>query len=155
MTSGRTKEDGAAGKVAVFRILKRGGKVYTQAILAAKTDTLMPIIGKKIEPDSIVYTDHWRAHHALDISIFKHYRIDHAQLLCQQGNHINGIENFWSQAKRPMSKFNGIPINHFNSPQAHLSPAHQVVAYCFNSSQLYLSSTSPKVPRRTINKLIG
>ena len=38
---------GAGGKVAVFGILKHGGKVYTQVILDAKTDTLMPIFGKK------------------------------------------------------------------------------------------------------------
>jgi len=25
-------------------------------------------------------------------------------------NHINGIENFWNQAKRHMRKFNGVPI---------------------------------------------
>jgi hypothetical protein len=43
---------GAAGKVAVFGILKRGGKVYTQIILDAKTSTLMPIICHRIEPDS-------------------------------------------------------------------------------------------------------
>ena len=53
---------GAAGKVAVFGILKRGGKVYTQVILDAKSDTLMPIIRQKIQPDSVVYTDHWRAY---------------------------------------------------------------------------------------------
>ena len=28
-------------------------------------------------------------------------------------NHINGIENFWSQAKRYLRKFNGIPKVHF------------------------------------------
>ncbi|EDU61089.1 hypothetical protein PROSTU_01070 [Providencia stuartii ATCC 25827] len=28
-------------------------------------------------------------------------------------NHINGIENFWNQAKRHMRKFNGIPKAHF------------------------------------------
>ena len=27
--------------------------------------------------------------------------------------HINGIENFWSQAKRHMRKFNGVPKFHF------------------------------------------
>lgn len=32
---------GAAGKVSVFGILKRGGKVYTQVILNAKQDTLV------------------------------------------------------------------------------------------------------------------
>jgi len=28
-------------------------------------------------------------------------------------NHINGIENFWNQAKRHMRKFNGVPRQHF------------------------------------------
>ena len=105
---------GAAGKVAVFGILKRGGKVYTQVILDAKTDTLMPIIRQKIEPDSIVYTDCWRAYNALDVSEFKHYRINHSHLFAQKQNHINGIENFWNQAKRHMRKFNGVPRQHFN-----------------------------------------
>ena len=105
---------GAAGKVAVFGILKRGGKVYTQIILDAKTDTLMPIIRQKIEPDSVVYTDYWRAYNALDVSEFKHYRINHSKLFAQKHNHINGIENFWNQAKRQMRKFNGVPRQNFN-----------------------------------------
>ena len=105
---------GAAGKVAVFGILKRGGKVYTRVILDAKTDTLMPIIRQKIEPDSIVYTDYFRAYNALDVSEFKHYRINHSKLFAKKHNHINGIENFWNQAKRHMRKFNGIPRQHFN-----------------------------------------
>jgi transposase len=105
---------GAAGKVAVFGILKRGGKVYTQIILDAKTDTLMPIIRQKIEPDSIVYTDCFRAYNALDVSEFKHYRINHSQLFAANHNHINGIENFWNQAKRHLRKFNGVPREHFN-----------------------------------------
>ena len=41
---------GTAGKVAVSGILKRGGNVYTQTILDAKTDTLTPIIWQKITP---------------------------------------------------------------------------------------------------------
>ena len=32
---------GAAGKVAVFGILKRGGKVYTKVVINTKTETLM------------------------------------------------------------------------------------------------------------------
>jgi len=105
---------GAAGKVAVFGILKRGGNVYTQIILDAKTDTLMPIIRQKITPDSIVYTDSYRSYNALDVSEFKHYRINHSALFAEGRNHINGIENFWNQAKRHMRKFNGIPKQHFN-----------------------------------------
>ena len=105
---------GAAGKVAVFGILKRGGKVYTQIVLNTKTKSLMPIIRSRIEPDSIVYTDCWRSYNALDVSEFKHYRINHSKLFAQKQNHINGIENFWNQAKRHMRKFNGIPRQHFN-----------------------------------------
>ena len=105
---------GAAGKVAVFGLLKRGGKVYTQIILDAKSDTLMPIIRQKIELDSIVYTDCWRGYNALDVCEFKHFRINHSTLFAEKHNHINGIENFWNQAKRHMRKFNGIPRQHFN-----------------------------------------
>ena len=105
---------GAAGKVAVFGILKPGGKVYTQIVLDTKTKSLMPIIRCRVEPDSIVYTDCWRSYNALDVSKFKHYRINHSKLFSQKQNHINGIENFWNQAKRHMRKFNGIPRQHFN-----------------------------------------
>ena len=105
---------GASGKVPVFGILKRGGKVYTQIIPDAKSKTLMPIIRNKIQPDSIVYSDCWRGYNVLDVSEFKHYRINHSKLFANKHNHINGIENFWNQAKRHMRKFNGIPAEHFS-----------------------------------------
>ena len=105
---------GAAGKVAVFGLLKRGGKVYTKVIPDAKTDTLLPIIRDRVVPDSIVYTDCWRGYNALDISEFKHYRINHSSLFADKHNHINGIENFWNQAKRVLRKYNGVPKNNFN-----------------------------------------
>ena len=105
---------GAAGKVPVFGLLKRNGKVYTAMIPNAKTRTLMPLIRQKVKPDSIVYSDCWRAYNALDVSEFKHYRINHSKLFANKHNHINGIENFWNQAKRQLRKFNGIPKEHFH-----------------------------------------
>jgi transposase len=87
---------GASGKVPVFGLLKRGGRVYTQVLTDTKSDTLMPIIVKKIKPDSIVYTDCYGSYNALDVSEFKHYRINHSELFANKHNHINGIENFWS-----------------------------------------------------------
>ncbi len=84
---------GAAGKVPVFGLLKRNGRVYAVIIPDAKTKTLMPIIREKVKPDSIVYTDYWRGYNALDVSEFKHYRINHSQLFANKHNHINGIEN--------------------------------------------------------------
>ncbi|MDR0695177.1 MAG: IS1595 family transposase [Holosporales bacterium] len=105
---------GAAGKVPVFGLLKRGGKVYTQIIENAKTSTLLPIIKEKIKPDSVVYTNNFRSYSALDVSGFKHYRINHSKLFADKHNHINGIENFWNQAKRYMRKFNGIDKKYFS-----------------------------------------
>ena len=48
---------GAAGKVVVFLILKRNGRVYTVVVDNSKSNTLMTVIKQKIMPDSIVYTD--------------------------------------------------------------------------------------------------
>ncbi|MEI8320778.1 MAG: IS1595 family transposase [Alphaproteobacteria bacterium] len=105
---------GAAGKVAVFGLLKRGGKVYTAIINDTKTDTLMPIIQERVTPDSIVYTDCYKSYNALDVSAFHHMRINHSELFADRHNHINGIENFWNQAKRHLRKFNGIKRENFH-----------------------------------------
>ena len=104
---------GAAGKVAVFGLLKRGGKVYTAIIPNAKIETILPIIEEKVTPESIVYTDTFKAYDALDVSDFHHMRINHSELFADRRNHINGIENFWNQAKRHLRKFNGIKKDNF------------------------------------------
>lgn len=104
---------GAASKIPVFGLLKRGGKVYTKIISDAKSSTLIPIIQDKVVPDSVVYTDSFRSYNILDVSEFKHYRINHSKLFAKAHNHINGIENFWNQAKRHLRQFNGIARQSF------------------------------------------
>ena len=104
---------GAAGKTPVFGLLKRGGRVYTKIIPDASSATLMLIIERKVIPDSIVYSDCWRGYNVLDVSDFHHFRINHSKLFADKNNHINGIENFWNQAKRHMRKFNGVPKAQF------------------------------------------
>ena len=104
---------GAAGKIPVFGLLKRGGKVYTKIIPDASGATLIPIIERKVVADSIVYSNCWRGYNMLDVSDFHHFRINHSKLFADRHNHINGIENFWNQAKRHMRKFNGVPKAHF------------------------------------------
>ncbi|MCI5047965.1 MAG: IS1595 family transposase [Aquisalinus sp.] len=105
---------GAAGKVPVFGLLKRGGRVYTIAVKDTKADTLIPIIACKVQPDSIVYTDSYRSYDVLDITDFHHMRINHSELFADRQNHINGIENFWNQAKRHLRRYNGIPRQNFD-----------------------------------------
>ena len=104
---------GAAEKVAVFGLLKRQGKVFTVVVENTRTETLMPVIVRKIKPDSWVYIDTYRSYDALDVSKFHHERINHSELFSVKQNHINGIENFWSQAKRIFRKYNGIERKNF------------------------------------------
>ena len=65
----------------VFGILKRNGRVYTVVVDNAKSETLFPVIKKKIMPDSIVYTDSLSSYDKLDVSGFIHYRINHSKNL--------------------------------------------------------------------------
>lgn len=99
------------GKTAVFGLLKRNDKIYTVVVRETKQTTLMPIITSKIKPDSVVYTDSYKSYNALDVSDFTHFRIKE---FASNQNHINGIENFWSQSKRILRKYNGIDKKHFH-----------------------------------------
>ena len=75
----------------------------------------MPVIKRKIKPDSFVYTDSYRSYNALDVSEFKHFRVNHSkEFTSGKNNHINGIENFWNQSKRTLRKYNGIDKKNFH-----------------------------------------
>ena len=87
----------------VFGILKRQGRVYTIVVDNAKSETLLPIITKKIMPNSMVYTDSLSSYDKLDVGD-TYYRINHSKEFADCQNHINGIENFWNQAKRVLRK---------------------------------------------------
>ena len=104
---------GAAEKVVVFGILKRQGKVSTVVVENLHTETLLPVLKRKIRPDSVVFTDSLNSYDVLDLSECHHHRINHSVRFAKEKNHINGIENFWSQAKRVLRKYNGIERKNF------------------------------------------
>ncbi|MDO5650682.1 MAG: transposase, partial [Moraxella sp.] len=59
----------------------------------------------------------YKSYNALDVSDFKHFRVNHSKEFTDKDNsknHINGIENFWSQAKRTLRKYNGIDKKNFH-----------------------------------------
>ena len=74
----RKRGRGVTGKVPVFVLLKRGGRVNTLPIPNAKVKTLMPILG--VVSDSIVYTDSFAGCDIIDVSTFHHRHIDHGKL---------------------------------------------------------------------------
>lgn len=105
----RKRGRGAENKVPVFGVLKRDGRVYTQIIKNASKQELMPIVRQLIRKQSTIYTDKWRSYDGLVFDGYKHKRINHSkQYSNRRGTHVNGIENFWSFAKRRLAKFNGV-----------------------------------------------
>lgn len=97
----------------VFGLLKRSGRGYAVMIPNAKESTLSAIMKRRIQPDSIVSADGFPSYDALDVSSFHHIRINHSERFADKQDHVNGIENFWNQAKRPSRRFNGIPRRSF------------------------------------------
>ena len=105
---------GAAGKTPVFGVLKRGGQVFITVVTSCGKSELMPIIQGRILESSTIYTDGWRAYDGLIINGYDHYRVFHSENEFARGKcHINGIESFWSYAKRRLAKFNGIASSRF------------------------------------------
>jgi transposase len=100
---------GAAGKTPVFGLLKRGEFVHVSIVENCSKAELMPIIQGKILEGSTINTDGWKAYDGLVINGYDHYRVFHSDNEFARGKcHVNGIESFWSFAKRRMAKFNGL-----------------------------------------------
>ncbi|WP_133510361.1 IS1595 family transposase [Candidatus Thiosymbion oneisti] len=106
---------GASGKTIVFGLLERQGKVYTEIVPDASKKQLQAAIRGKASLDSIIHSDGWRGYNGLvDVGYEKHLRVHHGKNEFARGNcHINGIESFWSYAKRRLAKFNGVPKETF------------------------------------------
>src|SRR3989338_5189144 len=107
----RKRGRGAENKAPVFGIKKReDGREYTQIIKNASKQELLPIIRKLIKKNkTTIYTDKWKSYDSLVLDGYKHKRINHSKTYSnRRGTHVNGIENFWSFAKRRMAKFNGV-----------------------------------------------
>lgn len=107
---------GASGKTIVFGLLKRDDKVYTEIVPDCKKTTLQAIIRGRVSVEAVIHSDGWRGYDGLvDVGYAKHYRVHHGQNeFANELSHINGIESFWSYAKRRLQKFNGVPAATFN-----------------------------------------
>jgi len=104
---------GAAGKVIVFGIYKRNGRVLTVPIQSRETKALKSIINHCTKPGSLYYTDDWHAYTYLSV------RGNHVVITKDKGvpkgrDHINGIEGFWSYAKHWLRPYRGVPKKYFH-----------------------------------------
>ena len=103
------------GKTIVFGLLNRGQCVYTEIVPDACKRTLQAIIRGKADIASIIHTDRWPGYDGLVDMVFdKHFRVNHGNNEFVRGtHHVNGIESFWSFAKRRLAQFNGVSPHTF------------------------------------------
>ncbi len=107
---------GASGKTIVFGIYKRNGKVFTEIVPNVQRKTLQAIIRGRVGIETVIHSDSWRGYNGLvDLGYPKHFRVNHsADEFATKDSNINGIESFWSFAKRRLQKFNGLNKDTFN-----------------------------------------
>ena len=102
----------STNKQPVFGIYERKGKVYTEIVPDCKKATLQAIIRGKADISSVIHSDGWPGYNGLvDVGYEKHFRINHNKEFANDKCHINGIEAYWSFAKRRLAKFNGVKVN--------------------------------------------
>ena len=105
----REKRAWSGWQNAGFGLLKRNGKVFVTIVPNCSKEELMPIIQGEILEGSTIHTDGWKAYDGLILNGYNHYRVFHSENEFARGkSHVNGIECFWSYAKRRFAKFNGL-----------------------------------------------
>lgn len=104
---------GAAGKVPVFGILERDGRVYVQVVPDVSAKTVLGLTVTKVRRGSIVYTDKFKSYDSLMFCGYRHLQIDHEKHFSRGKVYINGLEGFWSFAKERIIKHHGVSPRRF------------------------------------------
>jgi len=107
-----TRGRGSAGKIKVFGMLERQGKIFTTVVDDVTAETLMSEIRNNSVKGSVFYTDKFRSYKSLKF-YGKHLTVDHNKYFSNGRRHINGLEGFWSFAKERLLKYHGVSKNHF------------------------------------------
>lgn len=104
---------GAAGKVPVFGILERDGRVLLEVLPNIQAQTVLGLAVTKVRRGSIVYTDRFQIYDALIFCGYRHLQVDHRTRFACGRVYINGLEGFWSYAKERLMKHHGISPQRF------------------------------------------
>ena len=98
----------------MFGLIERDGKVHTVLLRDQRPDSGPPAAGAGLRLDAIVYTDSHLEHGALDVSGMRHQRVAGSKRSPRGRPQLDSVESFWSQAKRHLHRYNGIPRRHFH-----------------------------------------
>ena len=95
---------GADKKTSVVGLVERKGSVIAMVTKNTKSSTVMPLINKNIQKDSLVMTDEYRSYNKIYKNGYSHQTVNHGKKEYVKGlAHTNTIEGFWSQLKRSIN----------------------------------------------------
>ena len=103
-----------AANAPVFGLIERDGKVHTIPLRDQRPDAAPAAAGAGLRLDAIVYADSHLERGALDVSGLRHQRVANSKRSPRGRPQFDSIESFWSQAKRYLHRYNGIPRRHFH-----------------------------------------
>lgn len=108
--AGKQKRGRGTLKQPVFGILCRDGQVWAELVRDVEAVDLQPIIERKVNKGSTLYSDGWRAYTGIATKGYVHRLVDHGreQYSDKRGGHINGLEGFWGYLKRKLVARGGI-----------------------------------------------
>lgn len=104
----------APGEAPVFGLVERGSKVYTVMLPDSLRETSALLPKDQVRLDAVFYADAPGGREVLDASGFHHQRVNPGKQLARGRPQIDSIANFWSQAKRHLRRYNGIPRQHLH-----------------------------------------
>ena len=105
-----TKRGRGTSKQPVFGILCRHGYVWAEIVPGVESETLVPLINKRVRRGSIIYSDTWRGYTGIAAKGYVHRLVEHTkgEFSDTRGTHINGLEGFWGYLKRNLASKGGI-----------------------------------------------
>jgi transposase len=98
----------------LFGLIESNGKVHTVLLRNHRPDAVPTAAGAGPRLDAIVYADFHLERQALDVSGLRHQRVADSKRSPRGRPQFDSVESFWSQAKRHLQRYNGIPRRHFH-----------------------------------------
>jgi transposase len=111
---GREGQRRPTARAPVFGLIERDGKVHTILLRDERPDAAPATAGAGLRLDAIVYADSHLEREAPDVSGLRHQRAAGSKRSPRGRPQFDSVESFWSQAKRHLHRYNGIPRRHFH-----------------------------------------
>ena len=102
------------GTLPLFALLKSGRRVHVVMLQDNPRAVPSPASSPAAQPDAVVHADSAELPRVVDVSRFRHERARDRRRTSGGRAPIDNIENFWSQAKRHLRRYNGIPRGHLH-----------------------------------------